>query len=107
MSRPQKNRRVCGEPFVNTFFPENKHSEEVNTITVDEYETIRLIDYEGCSQEECAKHMDVARTTVQSIYEIARKKVADCLINGKTLVIEGGNYYICDGSAGCNLCAKK
>lgn len=107
MSRPTKNRRVCGEPFTNTFVPEKKLKETINTLTIDEYETIRLIDFEGYSQEECSKHMDVSRTTIQAIYEMARKKIADSLINGKTLVIAGGNYYVCDGSAGCPSCSKK
>lgn len=66
-------------------------------MTIDEYETIRLIDYEGLKQEQCALRMEVARTTVQGIYEVARKKLADALINGKTLTIEGGDYLLCDG----------
>src|SRR5665648_87486 len=66
-------------------------------MTVDEYETIRLIDLEGLTQEECSNQMNVARTTVQSIYENARKKLSDSLVNGKILSIEGGEYKICDG----------
>jgi predicted DNA-binding protein (UPF0251 family) len=65
---------------------------------LDEYETIRLIDLEGLTQEECAEQMDVARSTVQGIYISARKKLADSLINGKLLLIEGGQYHLCDGS---------
>jgi len=45
---------------------------------------------EGFTQEECAKQMDVARTTVQGIYAEARKKIAESLVNGKVLLIEGG-----------------
>ena len=59
-------------------------------LTVDEYETIRLLDKKGYSQEQCAASMQVARTTVQRIYEIARKKIADALIDGHPLRIEGG-----------------
>lgn len=66
-------------------------------LTVDEYETIRLIDLEGFTQEECAKQMNVARTTVQGIYIEARRKVADSLVNAKILKIEGGAYQVCDG----------
>jgi predicted Fe-Mo cluster-binding NifX family protein len=64
-------------------------------MTVDEYEAVRLIDLEKCSQEECAERMDVARTTVQNIYEKAREKLADAIVNSKRLVIEGGEVYLC------------
>lgn len=66
-------------------------------MTVDEYETIRLIDLEGFTQEECAQQMNVARTTVQGIYARARKKIAHMLVNGSPLLIEGGEYKLCDG----------
>jgi len=72
---------------------------------VDEYETLRLIDLEGLKQEECALRMNIARTTVQGIYNTARKKIAESLVNGKVLRIEGGNYEICDGRSRC--CEKR
>lgn len=64
-------------------------------LSVDEYESLRLIDLEGLSQEECAGRMQVARTTVQAIYDRARAKVADFLVNARELRIEGGTYRIC------------
>jgi len=76
-------------------------------MTIDEYETIRLIDLEGMTQEECSSQMNVARTTVQSIYDSARGKLSDSLVNGKVLHIEGGEYKLCDefikpcGKDGC------
>lgn len=69
--------------------------EDIVNMTVDEYETIRLIDLEGLTQEECSGQMNIARTTVQGIYNEARKKVADSLVNGKVLLIKGGEYRLC------------
>jgi predicted DNA-binding protein (UPF0251 family) len=99
MPRPRKWRKVCCLPEINRFGPIDFQKDMSNYVkmTVDEYETIRLIDLEGLTQEECAEQMNVARTTVQGIYNEARKKLADSLVNGKVLWIEGGEYRLCDG----------
>ncbi len=96
MPRPKKHRKVCCLPERNVFgpVPARIAKGEPVFLTVAEYETIRLIDYENLSQEECAESMNVARTTVQRMYEKARKNIADCVVNGKLLRIEGGNYEI-------------
>ena len=60
-------------------------------MTVDEYEALRLMDNEGLTQEACADRRNIARTTVTAIYDSARKKVADALVNGKRLLITGGH----------------
>ncbi|MDF2530479.1 MAG: putative DNA-binding protein [Clostridia bacterium] len=111
MPRPRKWRKVCCLPESNQFGPLNVQikQEHFITMTVDEYETIRLIDLEGFTQEECANQMNIARTTVQGIYNDARKKLAESLVNGKALRIEGGDYKLCDGlekSCGCGGCRK-
>lgn len=99
MPRPRKWRKVCCLPDSNRFGPLNAavNQEHFVTMTVDEYETIRLIDLEGFTQEECANQMNIARTTVQGIYTEARRKIAESLVNGKVLRIEGGDYKLCDG----------
>lgn len=97
MGRPRKWRRVCALPEVNKFGPIDLFKSENESIimTVEEYETIRLMDLEGLNQEQCAQAMGVARSTIQRIYYGARKKMADSLVNGKVLKIKGGNYKLC------------
>jgi len=99
MPRPRKWRKVCCLPEMDRFGPLNGavKGDYFITMTVEEYETIRLIDLEGFTQEECANKMNIARTTVQGIYNDARKKLAESLVNGKLLRIEGGDYKLCDG----------
>lgn len=104
MPRPQRCRRICKEPEFSCFHPEDSVTGEDVTLSLDEYETIRLVDFEKLTHEECARRMDVSRTTITEIYESARHKVSDCIVNGKRLRIEGGNYRICDGTAECPCC---
>ena len=104
MPRPRKRRKVCCLPDSNRFGPLDSPADAAHTVnlTVDEYETIRLIDLDGFTQEECANQMNISRTTVQGIYGQARKKLAESLVNGKVLWIEGGEYQLCDGRGnGC------
>jgi len=106
MPRPKKYRKVCHFPKNLTFYPESEgRMAEPICLTVDEYETIRLMDREGLSQEEAGERMHVARTTVQLIYASARKKLADTLVEGRPLRIEGGDYRLCDGDA--STCGQK
>ena len=103
MPRPIKYRQVCKLPQNFSFAPmDAKGDLSMVSLTVDEYETIRLIDLEKFTQEECAEQMNVARTTVQGIYAEARSKIARFLVEGLMLSIEGGEYRLCDGQdEGC------
>ena len=86
MARPRRCRRVCAEPDYGSFRPDGIPGGESVTLTVDEYEVIRLIDLEKLTHEQCAKRMDISRTTVTEIYESAREKIADSIVNGKVLM---------------------
>lgn len=107
MPRPRKMRMVCCLPESDKFGPPNAAQSSENTVImgVDEYEAIRLIDWEGLMQEECAVQMKIARTTVQSIYSEARKKMADALVNQKWLVITGGDFVLCENGTG--FCGRR
>ena len=94
MVRPQKNRIVAFKPDVSYFKPRGIPMidlTEVN-LTVDERESIRLADLIGMSHEEAGRRMGVSRATFGRIVQRARKAVADALINGKAIKIEGGNF---------------
>ena len=112
MPRPRKWRRVCRMPGNQSFGPLDADGDErkVVAMTVDEFEAIRLIDLEGFNQEQCAESMGVARTTAQAIYNSARVKLAECLVNGLELSIGGGDYVLCNedtNGCGCGHCHKK
>ncbi len=94
MARKQRCRCISKYPDHWSFAPDEVSPDETVVMSLDEFETIRLIDKEGMTQEDCSARMGVARTTVTSIYSSARKKIADALIDGKRLLISGGAYRL-------------
>ena len=95
MARPQKSRTVRSMPSSEGFVPMGFYGRGQTVImTVEEYEVIRLIDLVGMTQEKCALSMGVSRPTVTNIYDKARYKLADALVNEKSLLIEGGNFMV-------------
>ena len=102
MARPVKRRRVCRMPGVRDFAPCGKAECETVTLTVDEYEALRLADLEGLTQEECAVQMDVSRASVCATLDSARHKLADMVVNGKGLRIEGGSVVLCEHQEHCH-----
>ena len=96
MARPSKCRKVSKIPSCCDFFTEKTAENETNRIilNVDEYEAIRLIDYLGMTQEQCAERMEVGRATIQAVYSSARTKLARFLVEGTRLQIEGGHYEL-------------
>ncbi len=92
MPRPLRCRRIEQLPVYRSFSPDDTAARENVLMTVDEFEALRLLDNEGLTQEACASRMNIARTTVTAIYDSARKKIADALVNGKRLLITGGHF---------------
>lgn len=105
MPRPLRCRRICGKPMVTGFSPDHVTGREAVVLTLDEFEVIRLVDLEKQTHQQCAMQMEIGRSTVTEIYESARGKIADSLINGRRLIIDGGNYKLCDGEP--KWCYKK
>ena len=95
MARPPKQRCICSLPYVTGFGPTGCEPPGSINLTYDEYEVIRLLDHMQMTQEQCAKRMQISRPTVTRIYDEARRKMADMLVNGKTLTIGGGVVFVC------------
>lgn len=108
MPRPRKCRKVCSMPVASVFTANTDPTKTV-TLTVDEYECIRLVDHRGFTQEKCAEYMQVSRATAQLICDTARRKIAEALVKGYSIRIDGGDYRLCDGKeeyCGCGGCKK-
>lgn len=84
-------------PKVASFIPENLSEKNLEKVVlgIDEYEVIRLIDLEHLDQIGCARRMNISRATVARMYKEARSKLADAIVNGKRLAIEGGTFHVC------------
>jgi len=107
--RPIKWRRIENIPLVPYFIPSQRDADEIaeNILKLEELEAIRLKDLEGLEQCECAERMEVSRQTFQRILLSAREKIADSLVNGKTIHIEGGNFTRNICHVRCVNCGKE
>jgi len=94
MVRPLKQRMVRQKPKSDYFKPRGIPLRELeeNILTIDETEAIRLADLNGLSHEQAGEKMEVSRQTFGRIISAARNKIADAIINGKAINIEGGNF---------------
>jgi predicted DNA-binding protein (UPF0251 family) len=92
MMRPKKTRWVKCDPSERLFKPKTRSKGTASAIvlTLDEFEAIRLLDYQGLSQLQASERMHVHRSTVSRIAAMARKKITQALVEIKTLKIEGG-----------------
>lgn len=95
MPRPCKKKCVSSLPAYSAFIPtEGKIPASHINMSIEEYETLRLIDYVGLNQTECAQRMMTSRGSVQLLYDEARCKLARFLVEGSAITITGGNYQL-------------
>jgi len=93
--RPKKYRIVKTYPKISQFSPRGRPGRpDEMELKMDEFEAVRLADFTGLSQKEAAKSMRISQQTFSRIIKKARKKIADSLINGKIIRIQGGVYVI-------------
>ena len=94
MPRPRRCRRVWFEPDITYFKPSGIAKSELDEsiLRIDEFEAVRLKDMEGMDQGDAARKMDISQPTFHRLLLNARKKIADAIVNGKAIRIEGGNY---------------
>ncbi len=102
MTRPKSPRSIAGVPQVNWFKPAGIHVQNLQEVVLklDEIEALRLADLEGNYQDQVADEMSVSRQTVGRILANAHHKIADALVNGKSIRLEGG-IVKCKGSGHC------
>ena len=95
MSRPHCHRKIAGQPAASIFKPVGVPMTKLDEIvmTLDEFEAMRLADLDGLYQEEASTQMNVSRTTFSRIVASAHKKLADAIVHGKAIRIEGGPVH--------------
>lgn len=108
MSRPKQFRKIFSPPLMTGFKPFGIPRAQLEEVVLhyDEYEAVRLLDYEGLMQEQAAERMNVSRPTLTRIYESARKTIAKAFVEGKMIVIEGGNVDFGRQWFRCRKCHK-
>lgn len=108
MPRRPKDRIVALPPLFSSFKPTGIRSRSLPKVilTLDEYEAIRLADHQGYEHSEAAEKMEISRSTFTRLIEKARRKLADFLINGKQLEIEGGYVHFRGNKLRCQNCGE-
>ncbi|HYQ56015.1 MAG TPA: DUF134 domain-containing protein [Draconibacterium sp.] len=106
MPRRKRNRRIQVPPVIKGMSVYGVRGRKTNEVILhlEEYEAIRLLDYQNLTQEEAAVFMDVSRPTLTRIYEEARNKVATAFVEGRDLIFRGGDVYFDKNWYKCNSC---
>ena len=108
MPRPKRKRIIENPPIMEGFKPFGIPMKDLEPVILlfEEYEAIRLADYDGLNQEQAALKMNVSRPTFTRIYEKARQSIAKAFVEGKAIIIEGGNFHTDDFWYRCEQCMK-
>lgn len=108
MRGPYRKRMILQPPHIKSFKPSGVPQRALQTIVlqVDEYEAIRLADYLGLEHQQAADQMQISRPTFTRLIERARNKVASALVEGKALIIEGGNVDFIQPLSRCKDCGE-
>lgn len=106
MARPRNNSKIQIPPRIKGFNPQGYYAKPSKAIilNIEEYEVIRLLDYENLSQLEASKIIEISRPSLTRIYDRARKKIAQALIEARPIRIEGGKIVYDEHWYQCNKC---
>jgi len=104
MPRRRRRRRIFLPPKIQGFSTYGFDTKESVIIFLDEFEAIKLLDYENLNQVKVAAIMNISRPTLTRIYDRARKKIASALVEGKNIEIRGGDVYTEDHWHYCSNC---
>lgn len=108
MARPSKSRKIGNPPKMKGFKPFGMPGCRIEPVVLkfEEYESIRLVNYNGFQQNQAAKEMSISRPTFTRIYNRALKLIAKSFVEGKAIEIEGGNYYMEKDWYRCRRCYR-
>src|SRR5574344_2119517 len=108
MQRPKLKRAIINPPIMEGFKPFGIPISDLEPVILlyEEYEAIRLSDYDGLTQQQSAVQMNVSRPTFTRIYEKARRSIAQAFVEGKAILIEGGDFCTDNCWYRCEKCLK-
>jgi len=106
MPNRRRYRRIAMPPPMEGFKPFGVPMRKLEPVVLlyEEYEAIRLADYEKLTQEKAAQKMNISRPTFTRLYDKARKNIAKAFVEGKAIFIQGGNYVTDDYWYRCYNC---
>jgi len=106
MPNRTRNRKIAMPPPMEGYKPFGIPMRDLESVVLlfEEFEAIRLSDYENLTQEEAAEKMNISRPTFTRLYDKARKKIAKAFVEGKAILFHGGNYITDDYWYRCQKC---